>query len=296
MSAAAFDSVSPPAIVRAVIEAGAKKAILPPDKMVLSGMAAGMLLGIATSLAITVWTQPFGNQLPILGAFVFPVGFCMLVLCGCELVTGNMMVLPMAYAAGKATPVQLCHSFTWVTLGNLLGSLLYAFLFWASYSGFGNDQDVAVGVKVREISIAKTVGYEAAGARGWFAAFIKAILCNWMVSLGLVMSFTSKSTIGRVAAMWMPIMVFFAHGYEHAVVNFFVIPAGIFFGSDVTFLQWWGWNQIPVLLGNAIGASFLTGLPLAYLHPLPQTLPSENAQVDQSVTIDMSEKQGEKVT
>jgi formate/nitrite transporter FocA (FNT family) len=79
-----------------------------------------------------------------------------------------------------------------------------------------------MGLKAAAIATAKTVKYEDHGAIGWFTALTKAICCNWMVTMGVMMTFTSKSTIGRIAAMWMPIMVFFAHGYEHAVVNFFV--------------------------------------------------------------------------
>ena len=56
--------------------------------------------------------------------------------------------------------------------------------------------------------------------------FVKAMLCNWMVCLGVVMAMSSTSTIGRIAGAWMPILIFFAQGFEHSVVNMFVIPAG----------------------------------------------------------------------
>merc|ERR1719217_395338 len=137
-----------------------------------------------------------------------------------------------------------------------------------------------MGLKAAAIATAKTVAYEKNGTVGWITAFAKAICCNWMVTMGVMMTFTSKSTIGRIAAMWMPIMVFFAHGYEHAVVNFFVIPAGIMFDADVTFLQWWLWNQVPVLIGNLVGGVFLTGLPLALAYPvsaLPAATPTAAA-------------------
>ena len=48
------------------------------------------------------------------------------------------------------------------------------------------------------------------------------------------MAMTSKSTLGKIVAMWLPIMMFFAQGFEHAVVNMFVIPAGMMLGADVT--------------------------------------------------------------
>ena len=83
--------------------------------------------------------------------------------------------------------------------------------------------------------------------------FFKAVLCNWMVTMGVVMAMTSTSTTGKIVAMWLPIMTFFAQGFEHSVVNMFVIPAGMLFGAHVSLRQWWLWNQIPVTLGNITG-------------------------------------------
>ena len=62
--------------------------------------------------------------------------------------------------------------------------------------------------------------------------------------------------------MWLPIMTFFAHGYEHSIVNMFLIPTGMLFGAQVSVGQWWIWNQIPVTLGNLVSGALLTGLAL----------------------------------
>jgi formate transporter len=63
-------------------------------------------------------------------------------------------------------------------------------------------------------------------------------------------------------AMWLPIMTFFAHAYEHSIVNMFLIPTGMLFGAPVSLSQWWIWNQIPVTLGNLLSGALLTGLAL----------------------------------
>jgi formate/nitrite transporter FocA (FNT family) len=57
-------------------------------------------------------------------------------------------------------------------------------------------------------------------------------------------------------------MTFFAHGYEHSIVNMFLIPTGKLFGAPVSLYQWWVWNQIPVTLGNLVSGALLTGLAL----------------------------------
>jgi formate/nitrite transporter FocA (FNT family) len=58
--------------------------------------------------------------------------------------------------------------------------------------------------------------------------------------------------------MWMPIFTFFALGFEHSVVNLFLIPSAMLMGADITIGQWWLWNQVPVTLGNIIGGALFT--------------------------------------
>src|SRR5258705_338736 len=100
------------------------------------------------------------------------------------------------------------------------------------------------------------------GGQGVVIAVAKAILCNWMVTLGVVMAMTSQSTSGKIAAMWLPILTFFAQGFEHSVVNMFAIPAGMMMGAEVSVPDWWLWNQIPVTLGNIVGGMLFTGMAL----------------------------------
>jgi formate/nitrite transporter FocA (FNT family) len=83
-----------------------------------------------------------------------------------------------------------------------------------------------------------------------------------MVCLGVVMGLSSTSTVGRIAAMWMPIVVFFAQGFEHSVVDMFIVPAGMLMGAHITLADWLIWNMVPVTLGNLVGGFVFTGLAL----------------------------------
>src|SRR5260370_35465194 len=76
------------------------------------------------------------------------------------------------------------------------------------------------------------------------------------------MAMTPSSTSRKIVATWMPIVMFFALGFEHAVVNMFIIPTGMLLGAKVTVYEWWVWNQIPVTLGNLVGGFVFTGLAL----------------------------------
>ena len=79
---------------------------------------------------------------------------------------------------------------------------------------------------------------------------------------------TSQSTVGKIAAMWLPILIFFGQGFEHSVVNMFVIPTGMLLGAKVSVSDWWLWNQLPVTLGNLVGGLLFTGLFLYWTyHP-----------------------------
>jgi len=259
-----MDHVSAQETMALVRQVARQKASLPTTQMLLRGALAGGLLGYATSLVMVILSQGLP---PIVGALCFPVGFVMLVLLGLELATGNFALLPVALMSRDIGWRELARNWTWVYVGNLLGSIAYAVLFWLAITNAGASSGGPIADQVRRVAQAKTIAYAALGARGWAAVVVKAILCNWMVTLGAVLALVSRSTIGKVAAMWLPIATFFAHGYEHSIVNMFVIPAGMLLGAPVSARDWWIWNQIPVTLGNIFAGAVLTGLALAVSYP-----------------------------
>jgi formate/nitrite transporter FocA (FNT family) len=96
--------------------------------------------------------------------------------------------------------------------------------------------------------------------------FIRAALCNWMVSTGVVGAMISTTVSGKVIAMWMPIMVFFAMTFEHSVVNMFLFPTGLLLGGQFSVMDYLIWNEIPTILGNIFGGIAFTGLTLYATH------------------------------
>jgi formate/nitrite transporter len=254
-----MDSVKPPDIVAAMIQAGSTKARLGPLDLLVRGFLSGALLGFATSLALGAAMQ---TGQPIVGALIFPVGFVMIVLLGLELVTGSFALLPLAALRRQATLGTVLVNWSWVFVGNLIGSVFYAGLLVIALTDAGRIEPAGLAALLIKVAEAKTLGYAQFGGAGVLTVFVKAILCNWMVCFGVVMAMSSTSTIGRIAGAWMPILMFFAQGFEHSVVNMFVIPAGMMLGAKVSLVQWWVWNQIPVTLGNLVGGLLFTGLAL----------------------------------
>jgi formate/nitrite transporter len=246
--------VKPDAVVEQMVQVGAQKSRLPVRDLLVRGFLSGALLGFATTLAFTASIQ---TRVGLVGALVFPVGFVMIVLLGLELVTGNFALVPVAVREGRTSLAALVASWGWVFVGNLIGSVFYALLFTGTL-----PPDSEIAKQIVGVADAKTLGYARLGGRGIAIALAKGILCNWMVTLGVVMALTSQSTIGKIAAMWLPIMTFFAQGFEHSVVNMFVIPAGMLLGARLGLGDWWLWNQLPVTLGNVVGGLVFTGLAL----------------------------------
>lgn len=262
-----MDYVKPAEVVKNMIETGASKAALPAKDLLIRGFLSGALLAFATSLAVTATVQ---TGVPLVGALVFPVGFVIIVLLGLELVTGSFALVPLACLEGKISAKTLMSNLAWVFLGNLIGSLFYGLLLSVCLTTMGANAPDAVAAKLIAIAETKTLGYAKFGMAGAFTVFIKAILCNWMVTLGVVMAMTSRSTAGKIAASWLPIFIFFAQGFEHSVVNMFVIPTGMLLGAKVSISDWWLWNQLLVTAGNFVGGFLFTGLAL-YLTLKPRT-------------------------
>src|SRR3977135_1688488 len=89
--------------------------------------------------------------------------------------------------------------------------------------------------------------------------FIRGMLCNWMVSTGVVGAMISTSVSGKVIAMWMPIMLFFAMTVEHSIVNMFLFPSGLMLGGKFSIMDYFIWNEIPTVVGNLVGGLTVNG-------------------------------------
>ena len=278
-----MDYVKPQGVVESMLAGGVYKLHLPPRHLILRGMLAGAYLGIGTSMAVTAAVE---TGFWIVGSMLFPFGLALAILLGAEIITGSFALLPCAAVAGKenAGIRRVLANWGFVFLGNLLGSMLYAVLFAIALTTAGDAQVNAVGVKLIAIAEAKTNYYAAHGSAGLLAVFTKGILCNWMVSLAVVAAFMSTSFSGKMIAIWGPTLLFFSQGFEHAVVNMFLIPVGMLLGANVSVSTWWLWNQIPVTLGNLVGGMVFTGLAIYTTHRFvaPPTAQTAAASVPQS--------------
>ena len=257
--------VQPADLVDRLTAAGASKVSYPAGVTVLRASMADAILTLGAAFSVTVSTQ---TGEPLLGALLFPVGFILLYLMGFDLLTGVFTLVPIAWIARKPGVSLGPMLRTWglVFLGNLLGAFTVAVLM-AIYFTYGfSSPPSAVGEAIAEIGHGRTVGYADHGAAGMLTLFVRAVLCNWMVSTGVIGAFMTDDVLGKIACMWMPVMLFFYMGFEHSIVNMFLFPSGLLLGADFTLMDYLLWNEIPTVAGNLVGGLVFVGLPLYYAH------------------------------
>lgn len=257
--------LTPTEFVTKMIDAGESKVFMSTKDTLIRSFMAGAILALAAAFAITI-TVNTGQ--PLAGAILFPVGFCLLYLLGFDLLTGVFMLTPLALI-DKRPGVNLSGIFrNWglVFTGNFAGAFTVAVLMVITFTYGWSEAPNAVGQKIGVIGEGRTVGYKDHGAAGMLTLFVRGVLCNWMVSTGVVAAFLSTQVTGKVIAMWMPIMLFFYMGFEHSIVNMYLFPSGLLMGGEFTLMDYLVWNEIPTILGNLAGGLTFVGLTLYSTH------------------------------
>ncbi len=257
--------LEPTEFVTKMVDQGESKVYMSTKDTFIRAFMAGAILALAAFFAITVITQT-GNAL--VGAILFPVGFIMLYLMKFDLLTGVFTLVPLALLDKRpgVTVGGMLRNWGLVFCGNFAGAIFVAFMasFILTY-GYNIDGG-AIAAKVSTIGESRTLGYKEHGLDGWITIFIRGMLCNWMVSMGVVGAMISTSASGKMMAMWMPIMLFFYMAFEHSIVNMFLFPFSMIMGGDFTFMEYIMWNELPTVLGNLVGGFVLVGLPLYLTH------------------------------
>ncbi|MBU2977582.1 formate/nitrite transporter family protein [Alteromonas sp. C1M14] len=255
----------PNEFVTKMVDAGESKIYMSTRDTLIRGYMAGAILALAAVFAITIAVQ---TGVFFLGAAMFPVGFCMLYLMGFDLLTGVFVLCPLAWLAKRpgVTWPQILRNWGLVFCGNFAGALTVALMMSFIFTYGYNTDGGAIATKVAGIGEARTLGYAQYGTEGWFTIFVRGMLCNWMVSMGVVGAMISTHVSGKILSMWMPIMLFFFMGFEHSVVNMFLFPFGLIMGGEFSVMDYLVWNEIPTALGNLVGGLAFTGLTLYSTH------------------------------
>lgn len=211
-----------------IIESGKTKVSMPCGKLLALGILAGIFISVGAAASNTVSSTIENPALArLLSSLVFPAGLIMVVMAGSELFTGNNLI--MIGALQKQIPIGgMLRNWAVVYLGNLLGSLFTAFLI--AVSGQLNLFGSQTAVTTIRTAAAKC-------ALGFPQAFVLGILCNILVCVAVLMTYRAVSATGKIAALYLPILVFVLCGFEHSVANMYFIPAGLLAAADPGYAQ-----------------------------------------------------------
>ncbi|MCJ9670476.1 MULTISPECIES: formate/nitrite transporter family protein [unclassified Neorhizobium] len=257
--------VTPTEFVTKMIDAGEAKIFMSTRDTLIRAFMAGAILALSAAFAVTITVQT-GNALA--GGILFPVGFCLLYLMGFDLLTGVFTLTPLALIDKRpgVTASGVMRNWTLVFVGNFAGAFLVAVMMAIIFTFGFSEAPNEVGQRIGHIGEGRTLGYAAHGAAGMLTLFVRGVLCNWMVSTGVVAAMMSTSVSGKVIGMWMPIMLFFYMGFEHSIVNMFLFPSGLLLGGKFSFMDYMIWNEIPTVIGNLVGGLTFVGLTLYSTH------------------------------
>ncbi|BAF60832.1 formate/nitrite family of transporters [Pelotomaculum thermopropionicum SI] len=281
---------------------GKYKMSLPVGQLLLRGFMSGVYIAVGAGLCTVCGTaaaQYLGAGIgKLIGGAVFPVGLIATVLTGMELFTGDAMLGPLAAFFGKTSWGSVLRNWFFVYIGNLIGSLAYAYLMVMgpfTQGNFATAEPNAFALNAVSIAVGKTLAYKSVGGIGLWSCFLNGIGCNFLVNLAILLGITAKDFIGKFFGIWFPIMTFVATGFEHCVANMYFLPAGLWvyqsfpgiatkmvdgkpwnpllskFGG-LTWGDVWFWNIIPATLGNIVGGMIFIGLVyyLCYRNELPE--------------------------
>ncbi len=245
---------------------GVSKATSPWISLFVLGIMAGAYIGFGGLFAASItfdMNPAWGISMKkLMAGIAFSIGLMFVVIAGGELFTGNNLMIS-SIVTGKVTWKKVMAKWGLVYVANFIGAILLALLFYFSglWKTGGNGLGEAA-VKIAAAKVNLSLG----------EAFVRAVGCNWMVCLAVWMALASRQVIGKIFAIFFPIMGFVAIGFEHCVANMYFIPSGIFLarwadlapaGVDLSTLTWTAFfinNLLPVTIGNTIGGVVFVGL------------------------------------
>ncbi len=246
---------------------GVGKTTAPWLSVLVLGILAGAYIGFGGVLATTV-TFDMAARMGIgfsklIAGSVFSVGLMLVVIAGAELFTGNNLMVTSTLAK-EITFGSMLRRWVLVYAANFIGSLILALLFYLS--GLWQTGGNALGAAAVKIAYDKV-------SLPFGEALFRAIGCNWLVCLAVWMALAARQTVGKIFAIFFPIMAFVSIGFEHCVANMYFISMGIFLhnwagiptpaGLDPGILHWGSFlyrNLLPVTIGNIIGGGFFVGM------------------------------------
>lgn len=212
---------------------------------------------IAAVVQVDATLAPIGR---IAGALAFGWALVFIYYSKSELLTSNMMIVSIGAYHRRTTWGKAMRLLGLCLLGNFLGGLLIALLGWGSTLASGEVMTQMAA------SVAHKLDYVAAGPTGWLDLLVRAILCNFMINMAMLLVYNGliKDDLTKSLAMIASVFVFAFTGLEHSVANTVLFTVvGLKQGVDVLLALA---NVSVALIGNFLGGGVLIGFYYAYVN------------------------------
>ncbi|KAL7762727.1 hypothetical protein ACKLNR_009262 [Fusarium oxysporum f. sp. zingiberi] len=268
------DAHSPPETCQLMTQSGIAKAKLPWADLIVKSFFGGIFISLGSLFDLVVAGGAPGlresnpSLITLLAAFTFPIGFVLVILTNVELVTSNMTVMMYTTLQRKTSVYDLLKNWVVCYIFNLAGCLFFTgvLAWWSDTLNSAAMSSYAVTQAEERVNI------------NWWFNFTRGIGCNWLVGLAVYLATSSKDNLSKIVGIWIPIWAFVALGYQHSVANFFLVPIGMFYGTNFGVGKFIYQSNIPVTLGNIVGGAVMTGAFLWFLFGRDNTLATKTGQ------------------
>lgn len=244
--------------------AGAAKTKLSISKMLLLGILAGMLIGFPSCVTnMSSYALTCNSTVRMISGLLFAFGLGMVVLTGSELFTGNTLIT-ISVLDKKASLTGMLRNWIVVYIGNFIGSMLVAVI--CARFGWLNAGDAALAAFSMKVAVGKMT-------MPFANAFFMGVLCNILVTLGVLLALSAKDLTGRFMGAWAPVMFFVICGFNHSIADMTYCMLGLFAKgvpayvaaaegagvalNNLTWGRYFAGNMVPVTLGNIVGGVFV---------------------------------------
>ena len=226
----------------------------------VASMMAGAYVGLGIILIFTLGNLVDPALRPLVMGATFGIALTLVINAGAELYTGHTMYLTFGVKAGRISSASAMRAGLQSWGGNLLGSILVAWLFWQTGGGKLLPDGASL---VHSAALAKT-------QLPVVALIAKGMLCNWLVCLAIWMCQRVEGS-AKFIAIWWCLLAFIASGYEHSIANMTLFALSWFGAHSPDFtLSGIGYNLLWVTLGNTLSGVLFMGLGYWYATPADQ--------------------------
>ena len=229
----------------------------------MAGVIIGLLL-VANYVVAASLTDNAGHGPSVVGklagAAVFGLALMFIYYSRSELTTSTMMVTTVGVYYRRMSPLAALRLLGLCMLGNVLGGALVGIL--VRFSSMLSPKTL----EVMTYSVQAKLGYFDAGLAGTGDLFVRAIFCNLLINLAMLLVYKGAlhSEGGKILALWSAVFLFVVMGTEHSVANAVLyVMSGLHSGIDV--LAAFG-AVLVAFAGNLVGGGLLVGATYAYLN------------------------------